>query len=260
MSHDSEIFSDVFAQRENLISRIEVRTKIGFTVAALIINLLSPGIFSTLGSTVFCIISIYIARVPIRLVTLRLTMPLIMASVVLITQLFLNGTTPLFDIEFGKFVLTGYQEGLARGLLIMSRVLAGGSLVLFLSMTTPANKLLAAAAWLKMPKILVEITLLMYRYIFVLIEEMATMREAQKVRLGYRNWRQSMSSLSMLGGSLIIRAYDRAERVFQSMLARGYNNNISVSYGEKFGTYDVLIAVAMCGLLSVFYIGGQIKI
>jgi cobalt/nickel transport system permease protein len=260
MSHDSEIFSDVFAHRENLISQIEVRTKISFTAAALIINLLSPGIFAPLGSTIFCLISIYIARVPMRLATLRLIMPLIMAGVVLITQLFLNGTIPLFSISLGRFVVTGYQEGLASGLLIMSRVLAGASLVLFLSMTTPTNKLLAAAAWLKTPNILVEITLLMYRYIFVLIEEMATMREAQKVRLGYRNWRQSISSLSLLGGSLIIRAYDRAERVFQAMLVRGYDNNISVSYREKFGTYDVLIAVALCGLLSVFYIVGQMRI
>src|SRR3990172_10481707 len=99
MSHDNEIFSDVFAQRVNLISRIDVRTKIGFTAAALIINLLSPGIFAPLGSAVFCLITLYIACVPVRLVISRLTMPLIMAGVVLLTQIFLNGTIPLFRMS-----------------------------------------------------------------------------------------------------------------------------------------------------------------
>ncbi len=260
MTHKAEIFSDAFAQKENFVTALDARIKIGFTGAALIINLLSPTIYTPLGIAVFCLFTLKTIRVPIRLLLLRLALPLVMAGVVLITQIFFYGTTPLLTITLGGLHLTGYEEGLARGILIMSRVLAGVLLVLFLSMSTPVNRLLMAAAWFRVPRVVLELALLMYRYIFVLAEEIEVMGSAQKVRLGYRNWRRSMGSVAILGGSLILRAYDRAERVFEAMLARGYGGNMNINYGIRPGRKDILAALVLGAFLSLFYFLGRLGI
>jgi cobalt/nickel transport system permease protein len=125
-------------------------------------------------------------------------------------------------------------------------------------MSTPANKLLLVASWFRVPKIFVELALIIYRYIFVLLEEILTIRDAQKVRLGYRNWRQSMRSISMLGGSLILRAYDRAERVFEAMIARGYTGAITITYTEGFSGKDYITAFCLISILAILYFIGRL--
>src|SRR4030042_4476834 len=138
MFHRNDIFSDVFAHKENFVTGIEARTKIVFTILALAINLLSPSVYTPLAIAVFCLATLVIIRVPPRLLLLRLTMPLVMAAVVLITQVFFYGTTPLFAIPFLGFNGGGYEEGLAHGLLIMCRVIGGVSLIFFFIIVTPA--------------------------------------------------------------------------------------------------------------------------
>jgi cobalt/nickel transport system permease protein len=196
-------------------------------------------------------------RVPARLLLLRLVMPMVMATVILVTQIFFCGETPLFTIPVWGFTLVGYEEGFARGLIIMCRVLGGVSLILLLSISTPADKLFIAAAWFKIPKTFIEIALLVYRYIFVIAEEFITMNNAQRIRLGYHSWRQSVKSLSMLGACLILRAYDRAERVFEAMLVRGYTN-AKLNYRQTFSWKDGIVALCLGLILAGFYLIGRI--
>ena len=259
MFDKSDIFSDVFARKENLVTGIEARIKIAFTVIALVINLLSPTIYTPIAIAVFCLATLMAIRIPPKLLMLRLIMPLVMAAVVLITQIFFYGTTPLFTIPFWGFNLVGYEEGLARGFLIMCRVIGGVSLILFLGMSTSAHRLLVAASWFRLPKVFIELALLIYRYIFVLIEEAITIKDAQRVRLGYRNWQQSIRSVSTLGGIIVLRAYDRAERVFEAMIARGYTGAMAIDYTEHFGRKDFIAAVCLSTVLAILYLVGQLR-
>lgn len=253
-----EFFTDTFAHKENIATRIEARIKIVFTVIALILNLISPTIYTPLSIAIFCLVILFAIGIPPRLLALRLAMPAVMAAVVLSTQIFFYGNTVLFTVPIGSINLIGYKEGLFHGILIMSRVIGGISLILFLSISTPVHKLLLAATWFKVPKIVIELSLLIYRYIFVLLEEMLNIRDAQRVRLGYHNWHQSMRSLSLLGGSLIFRGYDRAERIFQAMSARGYTGSMALNYVDHFGKKDFLTAICLSGILLIFYFAGQL--
>ncbi|MBI4187481.1 MAG: cobalt ECF transporter T component CbiQ [Chloroflexi bacterium] len=259
MTHKGEIFSDVFAQKDNFVTRIEARVKMGFTAIALVINLLSPTIYASVGIAAFCFALLLAVKAPPRLLLLRMAMPLVMAAVVLVTQVFFYGVTPLFAIPVWGWRLAGYEEGLARGVLIMGRVIAGVALILFLSMSTPVSKLLLAAKWFRVPQTFIGLALLVYRYIFVLIEEAAAIKDAQKVRLGYRDWHQSMRSLGVLGGSLFFRAYDRADRVFEAMLARGYSGGMAVRCQVRWGGRDFAAAFGLGAMLAVFYLMGQLR-
>ncbi len=251
------VFADAFARKENFVTGIEARSKIVFITLALVINLLSPGVYTPLSLLIFSLATLLLIRVPARLLLLRLAMPLVMAAVIIITQIFFYGKTPLFTVSLPGFTLAGYEEGLAHGLLIMCRVLGGVSLILLLSLSTPADKLFRAAAWFKIPKTFIEISLLVYRYIFVLSEELITMKDAQRVRLGYHSWRLSLKSLSVLGTCLILRAYDRAERVFEAMSVRGYGGP-KLNYGQGFRWQDAIVASCLGLILAGFYLIGRI--
>jgi cobalt/nickel transport system permease protein len=186
----------------------------------------------------------------------RLIAPFGVAGVVLFTQIFFYGGTPFFEWNLFGLRLVGYEEGLSRGFLIMWKVVGAVSSVLFLSMTTPADKMFSAASWFRVPRTWIEIALLTYRYIFVLLEDAITVKDAQKVRLGYCNWRRSLRSLGTLAGAIIVRAYDQSLSTYQAMWLRGYSGRMMTSYQEKFKFQDKVEALVLALVLLLLLILG----
>jgi cobalt/nickel transport system permease protein len=213
-----------------------------------------PACFFIIG--LFALVAL---RIPGRLLMQRLATPLVVAAILLVTQAVFFGNTPLLQITFAGASVTFHVEGVMRGLVIVCRVLSGVSLVLFLSMSTSADKLFRAATWFRVPPTLIEIAILMYRYIFVLSDEMIMMQAAQRIRLGYRSWIVTIRSLSSLGACIILRAYDRAERVFEAMSVRGYAG-IRVDQGLEFCRRDGWTAALLGLILAGLYLIGQVAI
>lgn len=98
------------------------------------------------------------------------------------------------------------------------------TLALLLIATTRLENLLKAAHALHLPGMLIQILLLAYRYIFLLSDEFSRLRIALRVR-GYRNRADlhSYRTISQVAGTLLIRSEERAERVRQAMLCRGFD-------------------------------------
>ena len=101
-----------------------------------------------------------------------------------------------------------------------------------LTTTTPPLKLLEALRALRIPAVLVAIVMLMYRYLFVLVEEAQSMMRARAARsaaIGPKSggsivWRAK--SAGGMAGSLFIRTLDRSERIYMAMVARGYDGTL----------------------------------
>jgi cobalt/nickel transport system permease protein len=74
------------------------------------------------------------------------------------------------------------------------------------------------------PGLLVQLAMLTHRYIFVLDAELARLRTALRVR-GFRNRpsRHSYRTVGHVAGTLLVRGYERAERVGQAMRCRGFD-------------------------------------
>jgi cobalt/nickel transport system permease protein len=111
---------------------------------------------------------------------------------------------------------------LQRTLPIAARGLAAVSVVLLLSSVTPAHRIFHALRALGMPLGWVEIALLMYRYTFAFLELTEDLISAQKVRLGYSGLKRSLSSLTMVAGTVVVGSLDQAERTNEAMVMRGY--------------------------------------
>lgn len=231
----NEAFSDYFAQRINYLTEVDARAKMLFAAAAIIIVVSSQHPYAPLIVFFLSLIFLLGIRIPPRIILLRLAAPLSIAGAILFMQIFFYGMA----------------EGLARGVLIMAKVLGAVSLIIFLSMTTPVNKLLNAARWFKVPNTWIEIAMLSYRYSFVLLEDAITIRNAQKARLGYSGLARSLRSFGELMGSTVIRAYDRSIAIYESMILRGYNGSIqNIARGEEFGIKDAIAVIVFIIILA----------
>jgi cobalt/nickel transport system permease protein len=94
--------------------------------------------------------------------------------------------------------------------------------LLLLAGTTPFIEWLRVLKSLRMPDLLVTTVALMYRYLFVLLEELERMRRARASRTFSRKHTLAWSHWASLLGQLFIRSSERAERIYAAMCARGW--------------------------------------
>jgi cobalt/nickel transport system permease protein len=129
--------------------------------------------------------------------------------------------------------LTISDAGLERFLSIVLKSWLAVQAALVLSMTTPFTDLLWAFSSLRVPGVLVAVISFMYRYLFTLRDEVERLIRARAARSGTIDGRQSGGSLFWrarvaggMVGSLFLRSYERSERVYAAMLARGYTGQM----------------------------------
>jgi cobalt/nickel transport system permease protein len=94
----------------------------------------------------------------------------------------------------------------------------------FLALTTPLVDMLELFRRWRVPTILVDIMVIIYRFIFVLLESLERMYMAQDSRLGYHtSYFRAMNSAALLGSRLFIDAFQRSQRLQIALESRGYN-------------------------------------
>jgi cobalt/nickel transport system permease protein len=126
--------------------------------------------------------------------------------------------------EWRSFAIT--DAGLLVAATLAMKTIALVSLALTLLASAPLHVTLAAAGKLGTPKLLVHLTLLTYRYVFLLFEELNRLRIALRVR-GFRNAMtvHAYRTVGQVTGTLLVRGSDRAERVAHAMRCRGFDGH-----------------------------------
>jgi cobalt/nickel transport system permease protein len=123
----------------------------------------------------------------------------------------------------GVAILSLLQPG---GLAIFLRLVVRGTLclgaVLLLSSTTPFSEILRVFRKLRLPAVLITMLALMYRYVFVLVDEAERMSRARASRTFRRDRHGAWQSRASVIGQLFVRSTARAERIYAAMCARGW--------------------------------------
>jgi cobalt/nickel transport system permease protein len=221
-----DLFSDIFTYRDNALTRIDPRVKLTLALAALIAVVTAGQIALPLAVFAFCLGCIAALRIPARLVAARLAAPLMIVAVLVVLQAFATGTTPLFSFTLGGWTLTAKAEGLRQGALIGARVLGAVSAVFLLSVVTPAHRIFQALRWFRVSRDWLEIAVLMYRYIFVLMDRVTDLAAAQRLRLGYTARGRAIASFAALAGATVVHSFEQAGRTHDAMRLRGYKGTI----------------------------------
>ncbi|BAU66794.1 cobalt ABC transporter inner membrane protein CbiQ [Stanieria sp. NIES-3757] len=192
---------------------------------------------------------IFFSRVTKKVLLKRIVVEFAFIGVVLLGTLFREGGQVLWS--WGVLRIT------TEGLTVLGSVTLKALLSLLtlnvLTLTTSVPALLNALTALRVPPLLIATLASMYRYISVLIREFQAMRKAAMSRnfTGKSNWQRLIIGNMM--GSLFIRTYERGERIYQAMLARGYQGIPILEKVPSGGRRDVLII----SLTTVWALLGQ---
>ena len=243
-------FSDVYARQNNWLTRIDVRVKLFYIISLLAINLWAKNIFIPSLFLSISFIVLFSIRIPLFAILRSMLIPISFAILILIIKGLHEGEKEWISLSIVGCKMTFREEGLRSGLHTCSKVLGGISLVITFSFTTTISRLCAGLKWFRVPNTMVELLALMYRYIFLLFDEVSTMWTAQKSRLGHASWGKTIKSSGTLCGLLIMRAFDRAERTYEAMYVRGYDGgsiltvNLSPWRKEDYASFIGMVFVA----------------
>lgn len=186
-----------------------------------------------------------------RLLAVPLSFALLSSSVVALLS---PGET---IASFGFLTLT--DDGLRLGVLLVSRTIGGMASLFFIALTTPMIEIFSILRSLRIPEALVELSMLIYRYIFVLLEEAMAIYSAQEMRMGYSSTRRSIGSFAMLASVLFLRAWERGERLMVAMDSRCYNGRMALveeHFIKPIHLTAALIYLMFMTMLLAFEIGG----
>lgn len=146
---------------------------------------------------------------------------------------FLRGSEPVLTFSLLGMHLAMMREGLELGALLMMRSMAGISCLFFLIMTTPIAEMLDTMKKFRMPEIVGELSFMVYKLIFVLIDEMESTKIAQDARLGYLRGNR-IKSLSLLLSSMLVRSLEKAQNMERALEARCYAGKMpSLKFGRE---------------------------
>lgn len=246
--------ADVFVPGISAIHRWAVRPKL-LSLLALMFAIAMVRHLSLLPWCFVVVGSLYVwSRLPLRYLLRRLPYPglFILAMVGLLP--WISGETVLWQGAF----LTLYLEGLQSAALIAGRFLAILLTGFVLLGTTPFLDLMQGLRSLGLPPLLADMALLTYRYLFDVASQFATMRQAMAMR-GYGWLRQTVSRhwnwLVAVFGSLLLRSYERSQRVYKAMLLRGYGQNATLPHklvaGDRAATSWLPTGLTLLATLSI---------
>ena len=127
-------------------------------------------------------------------------------------------------------------------------------LLILLTNTTRFVELLRGLRKLGCPQILVMNLSFLYRYLFVLTEEAMRMKQARDCRrVGRAPVKKELIILSSMLGTLLIRSFERAERMYLAMQSRGFSGNFPVVAPRKFSWRDLIFLSGVSGFIVLTF-------
>jgi cobalt/nickel transport system permease protein len=170
------------------------------------------------------LITVMLAKIPGRFYSRLLLLPLSFAMLSAGVVAFMHGSgQTLFALDIFGLQLGIREDGANLALLLMARTFGGMSSLFFIALTTPMIEIFAVLKSLRIPESVLELSMMIYRYIFVFLDQAAMIHNAQVMRLGDVGTRNSLNSFAMLSSVLFLRSWEQGERLIVAMDARCYN-------------------------------------
>jgi cobalt/nickel transport system permease protein len=198
-------FLDRYSRLDSPIHRLPAPWKLTSTVVLVAVILTAQAFspFVWIGVTALLLVIALISTIP----------PFFLLRRMLVLEIFVLGVAGLSILQpngVGVFVA-----------LIVKSTLCLFTIVLF-SNTTPFTELLEMLRRWKTPVLIVTLLALMYRYLFLFVDELERMRRARMSRTFTSRRGRVWYSYAVIVAQLFIRSVERAERIYAAMCARGW--------------------------------------
>lgn len=229
-------FLDPFRPRSSPVHRLDARVKFVLALAFILTTALAPmaawPVYILLFALLLCVEILSDLGVSYVLRRSALALPFVLAA---LPMIFTIPGEPVALLHLGGWTITVTQPGLERFISIALKSWISMQSAIMLAASTSFPDLLAAMRAVRVPRLLVAMFGLMWRYLFVLVDEAVRLlrgraaRSGQSSRPGQRAggsiaWRARVAG--GMAGNLFLRAFERSERIYMAMVARGYDGEV----------------------------------
>lgn len=261
-------FLDPYRPEDSPIHRLDARVKFVLTLAFILTTALTPHgawpVYVLLLALVLSVVILSELGVGYVLKRAVLALPFVLAALPVVFTL---PGAALLRMPLGPWELTASLPGLERFVSIALKSWLSVQAAIVLAGCTPFPELLAAMRAVRVPRLLVAIFGLMWRYLFVLADEALRLMRARAARSGEADrpglrtggslaWRARITG--GMAGSLFLRAIERSDRIYNAMLARGYDGEVRGLAQSGLGRGQRLVLLAslagLAGLLAGAYL------
>jgi cobalt/nickel transport system permease protein len=222
---ESLVYIEDLSSKKGLLQSINPLAKLVAIIAMIVTSLF---IFDPSYLAIICIIPILLAissKIPLRHFFSRTALIPAFAAVISLPILFLISGSLVASANIGIATLTITSEGAIRFLSFTFRAWFCVASLTTLILSTGFDKILELLSTIKVPNVIVQLFSLTYRYFFVSIHETQSVLIAKEARTYVHKRTINMQALKDLGSvvaTLFIRTYERSERVYLAMKARGF--------------------------------------
>jgi len=227
---------DALAARDSIIHRLDPRVKV-LTAALFVLCVVSFDkyvIAAMLPFALFLSLIMGLGGIPAHFILKKLVLVSPFAILLGMFNPFLDQQTLLY---LGPIPVSG---GWLSFLSILLRFCLTVGALLILVATTGFNAVCMAMEKMGMPKIFAVQLLLLYRYIFVLMDEGQRMYRARALR-SFQGRGTEMKTFGHMIGGLLLRTLDRGQRIHLAMLCRGFDGTIRTRRAPELNVSDFVL-------------------
>jgi cobalt/nickel transport system permease protein len=232
---------------------MDARPKLLLTLALIVLVSATPqpGFCFICALLVLVLLLCLVARIPLDYLLLRSA---VIVPFTGFAALSLALTTPAQGSlwEWGRLSLS--EPGLRRAAALLLRSWVAVSLMIILINTCPFDRLLRAMRSLGLPGLFVMLLSFLYRYLYLLWDEIERLQRARNVRYFGGRWRSQAALAGNLAATLFLRSYERAERVQKAMAARGWNGEVDTRAREPWRRRERAILAAGGAFLALLWL------
>lgn len=245
-------YVDHLAMGDSPLHRLDARAKlvVALVYTALVVSVPRYDLAALLPHAVLPFAWLAFGGVPLGFVAKRL---LIASSFILFVAAF----NPLYDaapmlVRLGPWSFW-VRSGVVSGASVCVKFALTVSVLVALVSTTRFHDILRALAWFRLPRLFIIELSFLYRYLFLLIEQVQRLKRARECRVvGPSRLRWGLRSTGGIIGNLFLRTLERGERVHAAMAARGFDGSVKTLTRFRMGAGDyaflgggVLLVVAI---------------
>jgi cobalt/nickel transport system permease protein len=224
-----ELLEDI--AQKNGLREINTYLKLVTGLGAIVLCLLStsyiPPLFIALVLTGAIL---FLARVDAKTYTELFIVPFWFAVMSVAGIILISGGQDVFwrwDL-MPSFSLSITRESINQGMLVFCRVIGGMSAMIFIALTTPMTDIFIVFRQCRVPEVVIDLMMIIYRTIFILMDQVIQIYNAQVMRLGYSTWHESINSFASLCGAAFIASWDAGEDLIRAMDARCYDGKFAL--------------------------------
>ena len=224
-----ELLEDI--AQTNGLREVNAYLKLAAGLGAILLCLLSTGYIAPLFIAIVLTCAIlFLARVDPKTYAELFIVPLGFAIMSVAGIILITGGQDIFWQWnlLPSFSLSITRESINQGMFVFCRVIGGMSAMIFIALTTPMTDIFIVFRQCRVPEVVIDLMMIIYRTIFILVDQVMQIYHAQVMRLGYSTYRESLHSFATLCGAAFIASWDAGDDLIRAMDARCYDGKFAM--------------------------------